>query len=399
MGNTSRQDRAGKPEATFADDNGTRSFLLTAAARKRRSEDVTITPADLGVDAAAGWRVTRTTLRGGKQEGVGLITIDNGRLRIEVIETRGLSLLSVIDGDCRIGWQSPVTDVVHPMWIDLASRDGKGWLEGFNELLVRCGLEYAGAPGRDDEARAGRQAELTLHGRIGNTPASHVEVIAEANPPFRVGVRGLVQERSFSGPMLDLVAEVSTLPGEASFRIVDEVTNQSDSPQEFMLIYHTNFGPPLLGDRSELVLPVRSVAPINQADPCCRDTYAVCGPPRQGYEEEVYVVEPLPDAHGSVTALLHNAAKSRGVSLRWRLEELPCFTFWKNLAASSEGYVVGLEPGVCYPNNRGVERLAGRLPVLGAKQSRRFALEMGILHGAEKIGELRRDAHDLQSSG
>lgn len=397
MANTLQQDRTNVPGFTTSDDGATRSLMLTDTAARRGADEVSIGPADLSIDGAAGWRVTRTTLRGGKQEGVGLITIDNGRLQIEVIETRGLSLLSAVDGDYRIGWQSPVTEVIHPVWIDLAARDGKGWLEGFNELLVRCGLEYAGAPGRDDEARAGRQADLTLHGRIGNIPASRVEIVAEIEPPYRVSVRGLVQEHSFAGPVLDLVAEVSTLPGEASFRIVDEVTNLSDSLQEFMLIYHTNFGPPLLGNGSQLILPARSVASINSSEPSRLDSYAVCGEPKQGYEEEVYVIEPLPDPYGYVTALLHDATESIGVSLRWRLEELPYFTFWKNLASSSEGYVVGLEPGVCYPNNRRVERQAGRLPVLGAKQSRCFGLEIGILNDAERIGELRRNAHELQS--
>ena len=44
---------------------------------------------------------------------------------------------------------SPVKEVVHPSHIDLESRGGLGWLEGFNEWMVRCGLEFAGHPGTD----------------------------------------------------------------------------------------------------------------------------------------------------------------------------------------------------------------------------------------------------------
>ena len=44
---------------------------------------------------------------------------------------------------------SPVEEIVHPKYIDLESRGGLGWLEGFNEWMVRCGLEFAGHPGED----------------------------------------------------------------------------------------------------------------------------------------------------------------------------------------------------------------------------------------------------------
>ena len=45
--------------------------------------------------------------------------------------------------------ESPVEEIVHPKYIDLESRGGLGWLEGFNEWMVRCGLEFAGHPGED----------------------------------------------------------------------------------------------------------------------------------------------------------------------------------------------------------------------------------------------------------
>ena len=66
------------------------------------------------------------------------------------------------------------------------SRGGLGWLEGFNEWMVRCGLESNGHPGTDkfinnvgDEATM----ELTLHGKIQNTPASEVEVVVDREAP------------------------------------------------------------------------------------------------------------------------------------------------------------------------------------------------------------------------
>src|SRR5436189_6389954 len=51
--------------------------------------------------------VKTATLRGGKQEGVDLITVDNGALRFTVIPTRGMGVLRVEAGDVLLGWDSP----------------------------------------------------------------------------------------------------------------------------------------------------------------------------------------------------------------------------------------------------------------------------------------------------
>ena len=89
------------------------------------------------------WSVSLRTLHGGKQEGVQLITLDNGKMQIVLIPTRGMGILRVIMGDVILGWKSPVTEVVHPKHVNLTLRGGLGWLEGFNEWLARCEIGRA----------------------------------------------------------------------------------------------------------------------------------------------------------------------------------------------------------------------------------------------------------------
>lgn len=379
-------------------DAAAHSFVLTDIVSRVHHESIDLGPRDLCVDSAAPWRVSKVTLRGGKQDGVGLITIDNGRLRIEILETRGLSLLRIDDGDLRLGWDSPIPEIVHPQWIDLHACGGTGWLDGFCELLVRCGLEFAGEAGRDvvyDVAGNKHETELTLHGRIGNTPASRVEVFAEPQPPYRVGVRGLVQERGYLGPALELESEIYTTPGEAGVQIVDTVINRSVRAQEFMLIYHTNFGPPLLGGGARVIAPIRSAHQRNDAVLDAGLDFMLCEPPTPRAEERVYFLKPQGDSGGQTFAALHDAAGERAVSLHWSLAEMPCLTLWQNfepMGERDEGYVVALEPGVCHPNNRRTEREAGRVPVLAAGGRRRFALEMRLHQGSQQITELLQKA-------
>jgi galactose mutarotase-like enzyme len=365
--------------------------VITSAKTNRRSESFTLSQRDLPQIKTGPWSVRQTVLHGGKQEGVELITIDNGKLLITLIPTRGMSLLEVRSGALRLGWDSPVKEVVHPQFVDLESRGGLGWLDGFNEGMVRCGLEFAGHPGRDefvDNTGAKAEMNLTLHGKIGNLPASEVEVVVDRVPPHRIRVRGIVPERSFHGPKLELAAEVSTIPGSDTFRIDDAVTNHGAAPQEFQLIYHANFGTPLLEKGATVVAPVARIAPMNDHAARAIDQYSTYDGPTAGFIEQVYLITPLADEAGRTRVLLRNAAKDQGASITWSTRELPYWTLWKNTAAEDDGYVTGLEPGTGFPFNRKVERQFGRVPKLSPGETRRFSLEFGLHAGREAVAEV-----------
>ena len=181
-------------------------------------------------DCPIPWSVRKFRHFGGKQEQIDVIWIDNGKLKIGVIPTRGMGILSVImDGTRVLGWDSPVKDIVHPSLVNLNSRGGLGWLDGFNEWLCRCGMEWNGQPGTDrflNNMGEESTMELTLHGRIANLPAQEVVLIAQRDPPYRLTLRGIVHERMFNGPKLELTTELSIEPGARAFRLSDAVTNR-----------------------------------------------------------------------------------------------------------------------------------------------------------------------------
>jgi hypothetical protein len=338
-------------------------------------------------------------LRGGKQEGVEVVEVDNGRLRFLVSPTRGMSVLKVESGDVRLGWDSPVREVVHPKFINLESRGGLGWLEGFNEWLVRCGMEWAGHPGTDRvRNNAGEEVEmdLTLHGKMANLPATEVEILVDAKPPHRIHVRGLVEERMFHGAKLALRTDISTEPGSDSFRVEDSITNEGAQDQEFQVIYHANFGPPLLGKGSRFFGPVKRVIPFNAHAARDVKTYDNFNGPRAGFVEQVYCLYPLADSKGRTLMLLQNAAGSRGVSMELAVQEMPYVTLWKNLAATEDGYVIGIEPGTGFPRTRRLEREAGRVPKLRSHETRRFTLDFSVLSNAAGIKMVRRRIRKIQ---
>lgn len=116
-----------------------KDFVLIDSEADTRGTDWSIASADLGITATPPFNVRVRTLHGGKQEGVQVIDVDSGRLSFTVVPTRGMNLERMTSGDVTLGWSSPVKEVVNPAFITLDSRGGLGWLDGFNEWLVRCG--------------------------------------------------------------------------------------------------------------------------------------------------------------------------------------------------------------------------------------------------------------------
>src|SRR5690349_20910403 len=135
------------------------------------------------------WSVRLRRLSGGKSEGVQLVEIDNGAMCIDVLPTRGMGIWRARRGDAALGWQAPTHNPVHPIFVPLMEPAGLGWLDGFNELLCRCGLESNGPPEFDDSGRLLRP----LHGRIANTPAHFVELSVDEDAG-RLTLKGIVDE-------------------------------------------------------------------------------------------------------------------------------------------------------------------------------------------------------------
>lgn len=342
------------------------SIILTDATRNVSVKEWKLSSEDTPI-AAGGpkWSVAKRVLTGGRQEGVEIIEVDNGLMKFTVVPTRGFSLWTGNVGDLRLGWDSPVTEIVHPQFVNLAERGGLGWLNGFGEWISRCGLESMGPPCKD-----GNQT-YTLHGRINYIPASFVQVRLESEPVPRIVLRGIVDESLMFGPQLRLTTEISTELGKPALTLDDTVTNLSDAPQEMESLYHANFGPPLLGPGAQFIAPVKKVAPRDSraAEGRMVGWDAYTGPHAPGYTEEVYLMELYADDAGMTEALLKSADGTKGALVSFSVRQLPFMTLWKNEAPSKAGYVTGLEPATSFPFPKPVERAAGRVPKLQGGES------------------------------
>jgi hypothetical protein len=369
-----------------------KTWTLTDAERNMHVEQATVGSADIpGV--AAHWEVSKRTLRGGLQDGMEVIDVDNGWIRFTVLPTRGMGIwrLAGIDGQ-HVGWRSPVDGPVHPKFVPLAEPSGLGWLDGFDEFLCRCGLVSNGAPEFDDRG----QLRYGLHGRIANRPAHRVDVAYDMDSG-EIIVRGVVDETRFLQHNLRLTTTIRTRPGESGLRITDEVTNRAATPGEMQLLYHVNFGGALLDAGAKLLVPVKTLVPRNdRAAEGVREwnRYAAAQP---GFVEQVYLLELAADAQGNTKSLLVNAHGTLAAGLSFNTRQLPCFTVWKNTAAAADGYVTGLEPGTNFPNPRSHEKANHRVVPLGPGESKRFDLQLKLYADATAVADAQRSIAALQA--
>ncbi|HGY9609271.1 aldose 1-epimerase family protein [Vibrio harveyi] len=367
-------------------------FVLTNSALNQDVGDWKMTNRSLGFNPDLPFSIEKKRLHGGKQFGVDVLVIDNGILEVTLIPTRGMGIFDVkMDGERILGWDSPIKEIVNPAFIELESRNGLGWLDGFNEMLVRCGYEWTGHPGVDDNGQL-----LSLHGRAQNTPASTVKVIIDDNPPHRIRVQGTVSERTFKKAELVTHTELSILPGSNSFSLHDKLTNMSDYDDEYQIIYHSNFGRPILEKGAKFSAAVKEVSPFNNYAKAGLDSWQTYQGPTKGYDEMVFNLKPIGDDSGQSLAVLHNKKSDKGVALSYNVEQLPVLTLWKNTDTYKQGYVTGIEPGTSYAYNTKYQRPLGLVPTIRAGESKYFDLTYSVLRNQNEVKQALTEVAKIQ---
>ncbi len=335
-----------------------------------------------------------SVLRGGNAEGVEALEVWTGSgLAFTVLPGRGLDVANATWKGQSLCWLSP-TGIVSPAH---AEEPDAGWLRSFGGgLLATCGLSNVGPP------VAERGKAYGLHGRIGTQGAENLAVTQEwAGDEFLLSVRGTLREAAVFGENLRLTRTLSTRLGATGFSLDDRVENLGFEAQPLALLYHFNFGSPLLGPGARVVAPIVATEARDEVARADRgvETCRVFPPPTHGFREKVYFHTLAPGADGRTFVALVNdtGASPWGVVLRWSQEQLPCFTQW---TMAGEGtYVLGLEPGTVVPLGRSALREVGRLPLLEPHSTRDFHLEVEVLDTPQALTRLEDEARARGTPG
>jgi hypothetical protein len=297
-------------------------------------------------------------------------------LRFKVAIDRCLDIVDTFYSQHSLAWISH-TGLTVPQ---PHANSGLEWLYTFaGGLLTTCGLCHTGAPEIDEHGDRG------LHGRISNFPAT-IESIIQPDPlagKMDMSITALIKDSKVFGPCLELRRTISATLGEPTVLIQDVVTNRGNTPQPHMILYHCNFGWPLVDKGTKIIgrgnwHPLRpeidSVRFNNKID------YKTCMPPlpeHSGMKEYCAAVEMASDSKGWCVAGLHNPKLNLAMQMRFKKKQLPWLTNWQHWG--TDEYVTALEPGTHAPIGQGQARKDKTLIFLKPGQFRKYELEISVL--------------------
>jgi hypothetical protein len=254
---------------------------------------------------------------------------------------------------------------------------GRTWGGG---LVTTCGLTFFGHPEVDQGETLG------LHGRIAHIPAQKVVVVEEwRGDDYVLEISGQVRQALLGEENILLTRKISTRLGANSLTIEDRVRNDGFHDMPHMLLYHCNFGFPVVSPDSELLIVDEHVRPRDEAAQKGFDYHTKFEEPAVDYPEQVFFHKPVPGQDGYAQAAIVNRALGFGGYVRYRTAELPYFAQWKKLQAGD--YVCGLEPANQWETPRHKLREEGRLRFLKPGEEIEYKVELGALVDEKAIGE------------
>lgn len=297
--------------------------------------------------------VQEMRLVGGKGDGMRILNVRNNKgLEFMISLDRCGDIVKLSFKGDNFGYFAPCGYVSSKYYDD----KGAGFLKSFTAgFFTTCGLTAVGSPCTDDGE------ELPLHGTISNTPCENVAHWIEND---EIHVKLLVRDASLFAKKLILEREYVCPINENVIYMTDKISNIGSETSPLEVLYHCNMGYPLLSENSEVNVPSTEVLPRNDHAKEGVENCFKMEKPQNGYEEKCY----YHTLSGKPIVSIYNPDIKKGLNIKFDTNELPYFTEWKMMGEYD--YVLGLEPGNCYPDGRDIMREKGMLEFLAPDEEK-----------------------------
>ena len=313
--------------------------------------------------------VREARLTGGPGDGVRVAEFHNAAgLRFTVVPDRCMDIYDLSWRGVNLSFLSRNGLRAPQSWTPQKGEFAQQWGGG---MLATCGLDNVGGACEADGVT------YPTHGRIGAVSAQSFGVSAGwEGDEYVLRASGEMHTARLYGAHLCLQRRVETTMYGKSLRVRDRIVNLDANDEPYMLLYHCNFGHPLLSEASSVLTTPARVEPLNdRSERPWRMTA-----PIDNRGEELFLCH----AQGPrAVAMLHNPALAIAGYVAFDTAALPRFLEWKMM--KSHDYVRALEP--C--NTWGVPRTQavaeGRAAILPAYGAVETSLEIGALEGEKEI--------------
>lgn len=297
-------------------------------------------------------------------------------LRFKIVIDRAMDIAEAFYNQYSLAWISH-KGVTFP---DASLTSGTKWLGGFGGgLLTTCGLTHIGGPEKDEYGERG------LHDSISHVPAI-VESIVQPdlqNENMQMSITGRMLQSTVFGPQLELKRTIFASLWNPEIKIIDKVTNLGNVPVPHMLLYHFNFGWPLIDEETEIIWEGKWKSRGSRTDDLIfnfNNDYKKSKAPideHKGTGESVAFIDITSGPSGLCECAVHNRKISLKVRLRFKKEQLPWLTNWQHWGKNE--YVTALEPGTHPPVGQAEARKNYTLLYIHPGETRTYEIEFAVL--------------------
>jgi len=320
--------------------------------------------------------IETSVLDNGRGRGTRIAWVDTGGgLRFKVVIDRAMDIADAAFGRFNLAWMSKLGVTAPQPFAD----KGADWMRTFGGgLLTTCGLSHTGDPETDEFGSRG------IHDRVSNIPA---EIVRIKQPDLATGdgemsITGKVLQGQPLGHHLEMTRTIRCRQGEPTVHIRDEVQNVGNTDAPHMLLYHFNFGWPLVDAGTKILWNgTWRVRNPGEAYKIFREgnDFRTCPEPledHRGAGEEVAIIDPESDREGICRCGLSNEKLGLAVEMAFKKEQLTWLVNWQHWGPGE--YVTGLEPGTHPIQGQKKAREDGELIFLEPGEKRVYELSLSV---------------------
>lgn len=305
------------------------------------------------------------TLTQGFSRGVNAIDVrTGGGLEYTILPDRGLDIsLASFRGE-NLTYLTPNGEA-NASFYDAV---GDGWFRTFFAgLLTTCGHENVG-DACSDEGRS-----FGLHGRQNVIPAKNVCDLSTRGGDILISAD--IEDSVCFGAKIRAKRTISSACGENIIRVTDEFENYGIKDEPLLLLYHINFGYPLLCEDTRVFVDAMKTEPYDDYSAENASHMFAFSKPNSDARETNYIHTLTNYARYSQSEIRHPSGL--GMYIRQKTDELPYLNHWK--MENPVDYVLALEPSNVRCVGRRTLRETGELPILRAGEMTKIEIEFGIL--------------------
>ncbi|XOV94570.1 MAG: aldose 1-epimerase family protein [Bacteroidota bacterium] len=330
--------------------------------------------------------IETSTVDNGPARGNRIAWVNTGTgLRYKVVIDRGMDIVDAFYNQHSLAWLSHGGNMSPESY----AYKGIDWLKTFSGgLMTTCGLTHVGGPEVDEFGERG------LHDQISNIPAD-LESVIQPDPihgKLEMSISGEMKQTQVFGSRLDFKRKISGELGSSIIKVTDQVINSGNEPAPHMILYHLNFGWPLIDEGAKILWKGKCESRGRAMDDYLFSPgmdYKTCKGPLEAHNgtgEACGFIDPEADKDGIVHCGVFNPKIDLGLAIRFKKDQMPWITNWQHWGKNE--YVTAIEPGTHPPIGQSEARKEGSLIFLEPGEHRVYELELEVLSNREKINQL-----------